>query len=127
MQVPPWPEAQGLSASDLRWRSESPAWLVKSGVEVGADGLLGRLSKGKGVALFCQIDPNQLQADRKTYFRFTRWRQTRALSQLMANLGATFAGDKNSVGFSKAEGGFYHPDYRTDFELGDDPYRYFRW
>jgi hypothetical protein len=20
---------------------------------------------------------------------------------------------------------FYHPDYRTDFELGDDPYRYF--
>jgi beta-galactosidase len=23
--------------------------------------------------------------------------------------------------------GFYHPDYRTDFLLGDDPYRYFRW
>jgi hypothetical protein len=23
--------------------------------------------------------------------------------------------------------GFYHTDYRDDFELGDDPYRYFRW
>jgi len=21
----------------------------------------------------------------------------------------------------------YHRDYRTDFELGDDPFRYFRW
>ncbi len=127
LQAPAWPEAQGLSASDLRWRSESPAWLVKAGAEVGANGLLGRLSKGKGVALFSQIDPDHFQADTKTYFRFTRWRQTRALSQLLANLGATFADDKNAVSLSKAEGGFYHPDYRTDFELGDDPYRYFRW
>ena len=23
--------------------------------------------------------------------------------------------------------GCYHPDYRTDFFLGDDPYRYYRW
>ena len=23
--------------------------------------------------------------------------------------------------------GLYHPDYRGDFENGDDPYRYFRW
>ncbi|HEY3284773.1 MAG TPA: hypothetical protein VGN26_21070, partial [Armatimonadota bacterium] len=22
---------------------------------------------------------------------------------------------------------FYHPDYRRDYELGDDPYRYYRW
>jgi hypothetical protein len=21
----------------------------------------------------------------------------------------------------------YHPDYRTDFAYGDDPYRYYRW
>jgi hypothetical protein len=21
----------------------------------------------------------------------------------------------------------YHPDYREDFELGDEPYRYYRW
>jgi sialate O-acetylesterase len=23
--------------------------------------------------------------------------------------------------------GFYHPDYREDFELGDEPYRYYNW
>jgi beta-galactosidase len=22
---------------------------------------------------------------------------------------------------------FYHPDYRTDFKHGDNPYRYYRW
>jgi len=22
---------------------------------------------------------------------------------------------------------FYHPDYRTDFPMGDNPYRYYRW
>jgi sialate O-acetylesterase len=27
----------------------------------------------------------------------------------------------------KARPGLYHPDYRTDFELGDDPYRYYNW
>ena len=21
----------------------------------------------------------------------------------------------------------YHPDYRTDFQMGDNPYRYYRW
>jgi hypothetical protein len=23
--------------------------------------------------------------------------------------------------------GFYHPDYRSDWELGDEPYRYYNW
>jgi hypothetical protein len=23
--------------------------------------------------------------------------------------------------------GCYHPDYRTDFPMGDNPYRYYRW
>jgi len=22
---------------------------------------------------------------------------------------------------------YYHPDYRTDFQMGDNPYRYYRW
>jgi beta-galactosidase len=25
-----------------------------------------------------------------------------------------------------AEAGYYHPDYRTDFPMGDNPYRYYR-
>jgi len=23
--------------------------------------------------------------------------------------------------------GYYYPDYRTDFQMGDNPYRYYRW
>jgi hypothetical protein len=43
--------------------------------------------------LWSQIDPTWLPADEKTYFRFTRWRQTRALTQVLANLGAAFEMD----------------------------------
>jgi beta-galactosidase len=127
IHVPEWPECRGLSASDLRWRSEHPAWVVKAGAEIGADGLLGRLRMGNGIALFCQLDPTQFEAETATYFRLTRWRQTRALAQLLANLGATFSADKSTASLAKNPTGLYHADYRPDFESGDDPYRYFRW
>lgn len=95
LSVPGWPEASGLSASDLRWRTdmENPPWLVNAGAEVGSDGLIGRKVLGKGVAVFCQVDPDRFQADEKTYFRYTRWRSTRAVAQLLANLGARFPAD----------------------------------
>jgi hypothetical protein len=28
---------------------------------------------------------------------------------------------------SGPDGGLYHPDYREDWELGDEPYRYYNW
>ncbi len=92
LDVPNWPEARGLSASDLRWRNAGTAWLVKANpnLESGAGGQLARRVVGKGVIVWAQIDPQWLRADDKTYLRFTRWRQTRALSQLAANLGAAF-------------------------------------
>jgi beta-galactosidase len=95
LQAPSWPEARGLSASDLRWRNAAKAWVAASGNgwEVAADGLLARRTVGTGVMLASQIDPSALPADEKTYFRFTRWRQTRALSQVLANLGASFETD----------------------------------
>jgi len=170
LSAPDWPEARGLSPSDLRWRCymDNPPWLLSAGTELGADGLLGRKTIGKGVAIFCQLDPDGFQADEKTYFRYTRWRATRAVAQLLANLGASFAvdtrvfhpletaavnpddawqvapnGDRSGpqatgprAGMkpslpSKPEGprppGYYHPDYRTDFPMGDNPYRYYRW
>jgi beta-galactosidase len=127
IHVPDWPECRGLSASDLRWRSEHSAWIIKAGAEVGADGLLARLRVGNGVALFCQLDPEQIDADTATYFRLTRWRQTRALAQLLANLGATFSADKSAARLARNPKGVYHADYLADFESGDDPYRYFRW
>src|SRR5262249_35123102 len=95
LSVPEWPEAEGLSASDLRWRThlEAAPWVVSAGADVGADGLLGRKAVGKGVAVFCQVDPDRFQADEKTYFGYTRWRSTRAVAQLLANLGTSFRVD----------------------------------
>jgi len=95
LQAPDWAEARGLSASDLRWRNAHSAWVAASGSgwQIGADGLLARRVVGNGVLLWSQTDPTWLPADEKTYFRFTRWRQTRALSQVLANLGAAFEMD----------------------------------
>ncbi len=96
LQAPAWAEARGLSASDLRWRNATSAWVASGGEgwQIGADGLLARRAVGNGVMLWSQIDPSNLPADEKTYFRFTRWRQTRALSQILANLGASFTSDE---------------------------------
>jgi hypothetical protein len=95
LNVPNWPEARGLSASDLRFRNEAPAWLLTNVAqgEIGADGLLARRVVGNGVLLWAQFNPELLDADKNTYLRLTRWRQTRALSQVLANLGASFTLD----------------------------------
>jgi beta-galactosidase len=143
LKVPDWPEVAGLSPSDLRWRTDHDAYLIMpgNGRETGADNLLARKIVGKGVIVYCQIDPDSLPADEKTYFRFTRWRQTRALSQILSNLGATFVQDDRIVsllvrpdqehpGGNSPSPGFYHDDYLpdaspADFPLADDPYRTF--
>ncbi len=93
--VPQWQETRGLSVSDLRWRNEAGATVLVggNGVEVGANGFLGRRKIGKGVILFCQIDPTTLDVDARTYYRLSRWRQTRAFAQVAANLGASFDQD----------------------------------
>jgi beta-galactosidase len=169
LSAPDWPEAKGLSASDLRWRCylDKPPMILSGGAEIGADGLLGRKTVGKGVAIFCQVDPDGFGADEKTYFRYTRWRATRAVAQLLSNLGAGFAvdsrifqprkpvvnpdriwigpdGDRSGYDCvppipsrlldlpptampEEDKVGYYYPDYRTDFPMGDNPYRYYRW
>lgn len=95
LAVPDWPQARGVSASDLRWRThlDDAPWLLSGGAEIGADGLLGRRTVGNGVAILCQVDPHRFHADENTYFHYTRWRSTRAVAQLLANLGASFAVD----------------------------------
>jgi beta-galactosidase len=169
LSVPDWPEAKGLSASDLRWRThlDSPPLILSGGAEIGAEGLLGRKRVGSGVAIFCQVDPDRLNADVKTYFHYTRWRSTRAVAQLLANLGARFPVDSRIFHPHKLvprpdriwigpngdraghdcnppipgrlldlsptatpegdESGYYCPDYQTDFPMGDNSYRYYRW
>ena len=128
LDAPDWPVCRGLSASDLRWRTTGPAYLLNGGCDIAAGGLLGRKQLGKGEIVYCQLDPALLDADVKTYLRFTRWRETRALSQVLANLGAAFQSDNGIFrAAAPAPDLFYHKDYRTDFQLGDDPYRYYRW
>ena len=92
---PAWPEAAGLNTSDLRWRNEADGWVLEAGapVEIGAHGLLARRKVGNGGFVYTQLTPNAVPADEKSYFRYTRWRQTRALSQVLANLGASFKND----------------------------------
>lgn len=100
--IPPaWPEAAGLSPSDLRLRSEIELPLLAPGAnDVAANGLLGRKVAGKGVILAFPLSPDLLPAKDKTYFRFSQWRLTRALSQVLTNLGATFLSDPAFLDFS---------------------------
>lgn len=129
--IPDWREAAGLSVSDTRYRTQFPTIVIQSGCdEINVDGLLGRKKVGNGSVIFSQFDPDRFSADSLTYFRFTRWRQTRALSQVLANMGASFKMDKaffEQQNSRQQKNGFYHPDYKDDFEMGDDPFRYFRW
>ncbi len=92
--IPNWPEAAGISISDSRYRANFNTIVLSSGCEIGIDGLLGRKAEGKGTMLFTQFDPNRFDADSLTYFRFTRWRQTRALSQVLSNAGCSFVMDR---------------------------------
>jgi beta-galactosidase len=126
---PPWRECRGLSASDLRVRAESPAWVIAEGIETGADGLIGRRAVGRGVMVFCQVDPERFAADQRTYLRLSRWRSTRALAQLLANLGGAFHLDGRvfAPAPQSSAPGLYHPDHRTDWALGDEPSRYYNW
>jgi hypothetical protein len=93
--IPSWPETAGISFSDLHIRGgiDLPLITRTSAIQPGADGLLGRLEIGRGVAIFSQIEPGGLKADERQWLRFTRWRQLRATSQILANLGAMFASD----------------------------------
>jgi beta-galactosidase len=97
---PVGPEFAGLSASDLRLKSDMD-WRILAPVEVPgferlSDGMLGRQKKGKGVAVWAQVGDYLLLGDKKElpeYLRFTRWRQSRACAQILANLGAQFDTD----------------------------------
>lgn len=103
---PAWPEARGLSSSDLRLRADFESPLLADGAnEVAANGLLGRKVAGRGVAIAFPLSPDALPAKDKTYFRFSQWRFTRALSQILANLGATFKSDADFLDFKPQEAG----------------------
>lgn len=94
--IPAWPELRGLGLSDLRYRVDQEIPLLNQPPEAGeisANGLLGRIQIGKGVAVVAMLDPLAFDDEKLTYLRFSRWRHTRALAQILANLGAAFPAD----------------------------------
>lgn len=93
-EPPPWPETEGISISDLHTRADIEQRLLPeiAGAQIAAGGLLGRL-ENNGVAIWALLDPNGLDTKKNEWLRFTRWRRLRAVSQILANLGASFAAD----------------------------------
>lgn len=95
--LPAWPECQGISFSDVRTRSDIKAPLVVGGPgEVGADGMLARLQKGAGVAVYVQVGPDQIAAAMSSALSLSECRNLGMLSRLMANMGATFETDRRA-------------------------------
>lgn len=101
LQVPDWEECRGLSPSDLRLRTDVvlPVFAKTQEGEIGANGLLGRLRIGEGVVVLVSLTPEMLNASERTYLRYSAWRLTRTLCQLLANLGAVFEMDEHSLEF----------------------------
>jgi beta-galactosidase len=95
LHVPAWPETRGLSPSDLRNRADAPARLIQpaTGLDIVGGGLIARELVGTGSIVITTINPELLRADELTYHRLTRWRQTRAMTQLLANAGVAFHAD----------------------------------
>lgn len=90
------PLTRGLSASDLRWRTPLDTRLLTSagGITPLAGGLLGTRTVGTGRIVFIQFNPASFDLEKRPYYKHTQWRLTRALSQVLANLGATFDADR---------------------------------
>jgi beta-galactosidase len=95
LNLPPSPLGDGLSLSDLHFRSTVDARLVGPAgpATVYADGLLASQSSGKGLVVYSQLNPRMVDLEAKPYLRYTAWRLTRANAQVLANLGATFSTD----------------------------------
>ena len=91
--IPHWKETAGLSISDVRYRAAAPGIKINNGCTIAIEGMMGKKNIGKGTIIFTQFNPDLFNADSLTYFRYTRWRQTRALSQVLANMGASFSND----------------------------------
>lgn len=126
--LPDWRELSGLSASDIRWRVDRAGLFLQNSVDYtpAAGGQIAERRIGSGIVVVLQVDPELLNAQEKTYMRLTEKRQYRMISQILSNLGAGFAADGRLFRRSEdqPEPPLYLPDYREDFELGDDPYRH---
>lgn len=105
------PELNGLSNSDWAWHG---AMTFEAFPATASNNQAVRVSRlGKGLALFWQVPPMAIDADKKPYLRTSKRRANAMASRLLANLGAAFV----PAG----------PLYLDQPVKDDDPYRYYRW
>jgi len=90
-----------LSLTDLRPRTPLTLPLLAAAERrnTAAHGALGRITAGSGVAVFARLELAALDADTKTYLRFTR-----TLAQLAADLNGAFVHDPELFNFKPARG-----------------------
>ncbi len=95
--LPPWPECRGLSMSDVRTRCDIAAPLIVSGPgEISAGGLLAKLQRGPGAAVFVQVGPDQIARAGIPALALSECRNLAMISRLLANMGATFLSDRRA-------------------------------
>lgn len=87
----------GLGVSDLRFRSDLDWPVFEGSTDTMADGLLHVRDFGAGRIVQTQFEPRWFETGKFPMFRLTRWRHTRALSQILANAGAEFAADQRTL------------------------------
>lgn len=94
--VPPASESAlaGIGISDLHVRAHRTHPIFATEKPDDWSAVLAVKRVGRGVAVYTQLDPPALNAEKNQYFRLTRWRQLRTLSQILANLGASFKADE---------------------------------
>ena len=96
-KLPDWKLAHGLSLSDLYLKTDFTTERLipeSADAEIAAHGLLGRLALGKGEIVALQLMPDMLNPKQNDYYKFSAWRWTRTISQLLTNAGAEFASDR---------------------------------
>jgi len=94
INMPEWEFCKGLSLSDFYLKVAFECKLLE-GDNTALQGVLGKYQDGKGQAVIMQLHPDMLNSKHYDYYRYSSWRLTRAISQIIANLGGTFAADDN--------------------------------
>lgn len=120
---------QGVSISDLHARAAYPITVIDTGSDKTSSGIFAQSTVGPGKLYACQLFPPDVPVTVRPYLRFTAWRQTRCVSQLLSNIGAEFRPEVSI--FGPRANTFYCSDYippdKNNFALSDDPYRYYHW
>jgi len=126
---PRWTFAAGLSPSDLRWRTETSAWLVSGGAETGAGGQLAvkRIGATDATNPNWWTHPRRYTVPVHLVHAGRNVLTVRIWDQYGGGGFASPADEMTLKPAGKPAPGFYDPDYGADFIAGDDPFRYQRW